>query len=170
MGLGISSWPDRTCTPPQYTRQKRSRFSPYKLVSLSPSDLAPKNTEQGCKKMEVKEEQSTKRKKQKQGRFWTWVAASVLFRLILIYFPKNLNLSSRPEVSTPLTSLRRRNLSLKLGQNHTFSSFGFYNSLLFFFFQWLRVTGWSSRQCLPMQVSHCWLSILYNSCLIFQRL
>ncbi|KAL6280287.1 hypothetical protein ACE6H2_017168 [Prunus campanulata] len=57
--------------------------------------------------MEVKEEQSTKRKKQKQGRFWTWVAASVLFRLILIYFPKNLNLSSRPEVSTPLTSLRR---------------------------------------------------------------
>ncbi|PNX58988.1 phosphatidylinositol glycan anchor biosynthesis class U, partial [Trifolium pratense] len=28
-------------------------------------------------------------------------------RLILVYFPKNLNLSSRPEVSTPLTSIRR---------------------------------------------------------------
>ncbi|KAK9927323.1 hypothetical protein M0R45_024511 [Rubus argutus] len=52
-----------------------------------------------------KEERSAKRKQ--QGRFWTWVTASVLFRLILIYFPQNLNLSSRPEVSTPLTSLRR---------------------------------------------------------------
>lgn len=31
----------------------------------------------------------------------------MIFRLILIYFPNNLNLSSRPEVSTPLTSLRR---------------------------------------------------------------
>ncbi|RXH95468.1 hypothetical protein DVH24_007968 [Malus domestica] len=58
--------------------------------------------------MEAKtEDQSTKRKKQKHGSFWTWLAASVLFRLVLIYFPKNLNLSSRPEVSTPLTSLRR---------------------------------------------------------------
>ncbi|KAL4273232.1 hypothetical protein GQ457_13G006950 [Hibiscus cannabinus] len=39
--------------------------------------------------------------------FWIWVIASIIFRLILIYFPKNLNLSSRPEVSTPLTSFRR---------------------------------------------------------------
>ncbi|KAK5843981.1 uncharacterized protein LOC108480413 isoform X1 [Gossypium arboreum] len=39
--------------------------------------------------------------------FWNWVTASIIFRLILIYFPKNLNLSSRPEVSTPLTSFRR---------------------------------------------------------------
>ncbi|KAI4327008.1 hypothetical protein L6164_019513 [Bauhinia variegata] len=39
--------------------------------------------------------------------FWIWVIASLVFRLILIYLPKNLNLSSRPEVSTPLTSLRR---------------------------------------------------------------
>ncbi|KAK8527805.1 hypothetical protein V6N13_085612 [Hibiscus sabdariffa] len=39
--------------------------------------------------------------------FWNWVIASIIFRLILIYFPKNLNLSSRPEVSTPLTSFRR---------------------------------------------------------------
>ncbi|KAL6177202.1 hypothetical protein ACLB2K_048728 [Fragaria x ananassa] len=52
------------------------------------------------------EEQSTKTTK-KHRRFWTWLTASVLFRLILIYFPQNLNLSSRPEVSTPLTSLRR---------------------------------------------------------------
>ncbi|KAM1050429.1 hypothetical protein ACFX2A_032871 [Malus domestica] len=36
------------------------------------------------------EEQSTKRKRQKQkpGSFWTWAAASVLFRLVLIYYPK----------------------------------------------------------------------------------
>ncbi|KAL1569032.1 phosphatidylinositol glycan anchor biosynthesis class U protein-like isoform X1 [Salvia divinorum] len=39
--------------------------------------------------------------------FWKWAIASVFFRLILTYFSKNLNLSSRPEVSTPLTSLRR---------------------------------------------------------------
>lgn len=38
--------------------------------------------------------------------FWKWAIASVIFRLILIYFPRNLNLASRPEVSTPLTSLR----------------------------------------------------------------
>ncbi|KAL3499401.1 hypothetical protein ACH5RR_038494 [Cinchona calisaya] len=39
--------------------------------------------------------------------FWKWAIASIIFRLILIYFPKNLNLASRPEISTPLTSLRR---------------------------------------------------------------
>ncbi|OMO85287.1 GPI transamidase subunit PIG-U [Corchorus capsularis] len=39
--------------------------------------------------------------------FWSWVIASIVLRLILIYFPKNLNLASRPEVSTPLTSFRR---------------------------------------------------------------
>lgn len=39
--------------------------------------------------------------------FWLWAIASVVFRIILIYFPRNLNLSSRPEVSTPVTSLRR---------------------------------------------------------------
>lgn len=40
-------------------------------------------------------------------RFWKWAMASMILRLILIYFPKNLNLGSRPEVSTPVTSLRR---------------------------------------------------------------
>ncbi|KAL7182956.1 hypothetical protein ACSBR1_041610 [Camellia fascicularis] len=46
-------------------------------------------------------------KKKKKPWFWSWAFASILFRLILIYFPQNLYLSSRPEVSTPLTSLRR---------------------------------------------------------------
>nr|XP_004515804.1 phosphatidylinositol glycan anchor biosynthesis class U protein isoform X2 [Cicer arietinum] len=45
--------------------------------------------------------------KKKVQWFWTWIFGSVILRLILIYFPKNLNLSSRPEVSTPLTSIRR---------------------------------------------------------------
>ncbi|RDX72070.1 Phosphatidylinositol glycan anchor biosynthesis class U protein, partial [Mucuna pruriens] len=49
-------------------------------------------------------------KKKKVQWFWTWVTGSVVLRLILLYFPQNLNLSSRPEVSTPLTSLRRRKL------------------------------------------------------------
>ncbi|KAG6688723.1 hypothetical protein I3842_11G138900 [Carya illinoinensis] len=54
--------------------------------------------------MEPKEQ--SKEKKEKLW-FWNWLIASVIFRLVLIYFPKNLNLASRPEVSTPLTSLRR---------------------------------------------------------------
>ncbi|XP_029123126.1 uncharacterized protein [Elaeis guineensis] len=39
--------------------------------------------------------------------YWGWVAAAIAFRLLLICFPENLNLGSRPEVATPLTSLRR---------------------------------------------------------------
>ncbi|KAL5080520.1 hypothetical protein RYX36_008941 [Vicia faba] len=39
--------------------------------------------------------------------FWTWVIGSVILRLILVYLTKNLNLLSRPEISTPLTSIRR---------------------------------------------------------------
>lgn len=43
-----------------------------------------------------------------QPWFWTSALASVLLRLVLIvYFPNTLNFSSRPEVSTPVTSLRR---------------------------------------------------------------
>ncbi|XP_013613897.1 PREDICTED: phosphatidylinositol glycan anchor biosynthesis class U protein isoform X1 [Brassica oleracea var. oleracea] len=45
--------------------------------------------------------------KKKPCRFWIWALSSVLFRLILISYAGNLNLSSRPEVSTPLTSIRR---------------------------------------------------------------
>ncbi|KAK4789002.1 hypothetical protein SAY86_020321 [Trapa natans] len=47
------------------------------------------------------------KKRGSSSRFWPWVIASVLFRLLLVYFSKNLHLSSRPEVSNPLTSLRR---------------------------------------------------------------
>ncbi|XP_076905395.1 uncharacterized protein LOC143561148 isoform X1 [Bidens hawaiensis] len=40
--------------------------------------------------------------------FWRSAGASVVLRLVLIlYFPNSLNFSSRPEVSTPVTSLRR---------------------------------------------------------------
>lgn len=54
----------------------------------------------------MEEKSETGSKRNKLG-FWKWAIASVLFRLILSYFSKRLNLSSRPEVSTPLTSLRR---------------------------------------------------------------
>ncbi|XAR55037.1 hypothetical protein NMG60_11030412 [Bertholletia excelsa] len=47
------------------------------------------------------------KKKKTQPWFWSCALASIIFRLILIYFPRNLNLAARPEVSTPLTSLRR---------------------------------------------------------------
>ncbi|KAL7595165.1 hypothetical protein Lser_V15G30422 [Lactuca serriola] len=54
--------------------------------------------------MEKPSEKSTK----KQPWFWSSAVASVILRLVLIvYFPNTLNFSSRPEVSTPLTSLRR---------------------------------------------------------------
>lgn len=122
--------------------------------------------------MEDKEEQSAKRKKQKQkqGQFWTWVTASVLFRLILIYFPQNLNLSSRPEVSTPLTSLRRRTVSLSLlslAENLTFTIQLLNFFTLIFLFQWPRDTGWSSHLCLPMQVSYCVFSLFLKFMLHF---
>ncbi|XP_010676542.2 uncharacterized protein LOC104892336 isoform X1 [Beta vulgaris subsp. vulgaris] len=47
--------------------------------------------------------------KKKVKRFWEWAIAAIIFRLILIFFfPHNLSqLASRPELSTPLTSLRR---------------------------------------------------------------
>ncbi|KAJ8427555.1 hypothetical protein Cgig2_003118 [Carnegiea gigantea] len=52
---------------------------------------------------------STTSMRRKPERFWEWAIAAVMFRLILIYFfPNTLkHLASRPEVSTPLTSLRR---------------------------------------------------------------
>ncbi|CAD5312540.1 unnamed protein product [Arabidopsis thaliana] len=44
---------------------------------------------------------------EKPYMFWIWTLASTIFRLFLIFSPANINLSSRPEVSTPHTSLRR---------------------------------------------------------------
>ncbi|XP_058104809.1 uncharacterized protein LOC131248514 isoform X2 [Magnolia sinica] len=43
----------------------------------------------------------------KKRHFWLSVTISLLLRLALILLPKNLNLGSRPEIATPLTSLRR---------------------------------------------------------------
>ncbi|KAL3818104.1 hypothetical protein ACJIZ3_004009 [Penstemon smallii] len=54
--------------------------------------------------MEEKTENGSKRK---ELGFWKWAMASVALRIILSFFSQNLNLSSRPEVSTPLTSLQR---------------------------------------------------------------
>uniref|UniRef100_A0A0E0K3S8 GPI transamidase subunit PIG-U family protein n=1 Tax=Oryza punctata TaxID=4537 RepID=A0A0E0K3S8_ORYPU len=39
--------------------------------------------------------------------FWSMAAAAVGFRLLLVLFGEDLHLASRPEVSTPLTSIRR---------------------------------------------------------------
>lgn len=40
--------------------------------------------------------------------YWSMAAAAIGFRLVLVLFGGDLHLASRPEVSTPLTSLRRR--------------------------------------------------------------
>ncbi|CAN6471050.1 unnamed protein product [Victoria cruziana] len=45
------------------------------------------------------------RREGKVGSFWFWVLIAVFSRLLLIRFP--LRLDSRPEIATPLTSLRR---------------------------------------------------------------
>ncbi|XP_031096800.1 phosphatidylinositol glycan anchor biosynthesis class U protein isoform X1 [Ipomoea triloba] len=51
--------------------------------------------------------EASRKKPKPKPQFWRWAAASIVFRLVLIYFPKNLNFATRPEVSTPVTSLRR---------------------------------------------------------------
>lgn len=69
--------------------------------------------------------------------YWTLAAAAIAFRLLLLLcFPKDLHLGSRPEVATPLTSLRRRmkpNLPSSLSSasffrlsSRTFSYFRFF--------------------------------------------
>ncbi|KAK4758404.1 hypothetical protein SAY87_019705 [Trapa incisa] len=63
------------------------------------------------------------KKRGSRSAFWRWVIASILFRLILVYFPKNLHLSSRPEVSTPLTMaegywLKQSSISPYAGSMH----------------------------------------------------
>ncbi|XP_047341481.1 phosphatidylinositol glycan anchor biosynthesis class U protein-like [Impatiens glandulifera] len=57
--------------------------------------------------MEEKKDKMMMIKKRQQPWFWSLVMASVALRMLLIYFSKSLNLASRPEVSTPVTSLRR---------------------------------------------------------------
>ncbi|GMY30214.1 phosphatidylinositol glycan anchor biosynthesis class U protein [Fagus crenata] len=57
--------------------------------------------------MEQEQKKKKKEEQQEASWYWIWLIGSVTFRLILIYFSKNLNLASRPEISTPLTSLRR---------------------------------------------------------------
>uniref|UniRef100_A0A0D9VJN7 GPI transamidase subunit PIG-U n=1 Tax=Leersia perrieri TaxID=77586 RepID=A0A0D9VJN7_9ORYZ len=42
--------------------------------------------------------------------YWSMAAAAVGFRLVLVLFGGDLHLASRPEVSTPLTSIRRRSM------------------------------------------------------------
>ncbi|KAJ0594467.1 putative GPI transamidase subunit PIG-U [Helianthus annuus] len=53
-------------------------------------------------------EESSGKTTKKHPWFWSSAVASIVLRLVLIvYFPNTLNFSSRPEVSTPITSLRR---------------------------------------------------------------
>ncbi|KAK9277532.1 hypothetical protein L1049_007076 [Liquidambar formosana] len=73
------------------------------LYAVIAHTLLPDTDSDLKKRWKRKRMEKTKRK----PWFWIWATASIIFRLILIYFPRNLNLSSRPEVSTPLTSLRR---------------------------------------------------------------
>jgi hypothetical protein len=87
-----------------------------------------------CKFRSEKGENLKMMKKNKKVQwFWTWVIGSIILRLILVYFPKNLNLSSRPEASTPLTSIRRRKLPFLTNSSSTTRSFLHFNSILLLF-------------------------------------
>ncbi|GAA0172259.1 hypothetical protein LIER_26114 [Lithospermum erythrorhizon] len=55
----------------------------------------------------MEQSDSKQMKPLRRFNFWKWTIISVIFRIILIYFSQNLNFSTRPEVSTPVTSLRR---------------------------------------------------------------
>lgn len=55
-----------------------------------------------------------------------------MLRLILIYLPKTFSLASRPEVSTPLVSLRRRKYSLSLSPPPSTSQLNFIFTEYFF--------------------------------------
>ncbi|XP_050227312.1 uncharacterized protein LOC126676969 [Mercurialis annua] len=57
--------------------------------------------------MEEEKKEKEESKQEKKINYWKWMILSAILRLFLVYFSRNLNLSSRPELSTPLTSLRR---------------------------------------------------------------
>ncbi|KAG6494996.1 hypothetical protein ZIOFF_042786 [Zingiber officinale] len=66
--------------------------------------------------------------------YWTLAAAAIAFRILLLFcLPKDFHLGSHPEITTPLTSLRRRTSP--------------------FACSWRKVTGSSRRPCRPTQVS-----------------
>ncbi|XP_039162830.1 uncharacterized protein LOC120290586 [Eucalyptus grandis] len=48
----------------------------------------------------TKQKMETKKQKRARSGFWTWVIASVAFRLALVYLLRNLRLSTSPEVAT----------------------------------------------------------------------
>lgn len=111
-------WPINAGPILQVKQLKRPRICLYLRFSNLPLCLQPGSffpfQFQTWSKMGTTEESKLQRKIKRRG-FWRWVIASVMFRLLLVYFPRNLNLSSRPEVSTPLTGLRRCiSLSLSL--------------------------------------------------------
>ena len=94
---------------------------------------------------------------EKPYMFWIWTLASTIFRLFLIFSPENINLSSRPEVSTPHTSLRRRTASYHPPRSLIQSLFhnldsAYDSAFVFECFQLLKVTGWSSHHCRHTQV------------------
>lgn len=92
-------------------------------------------------------------------RYWPMAGAAVGFRLVLVLFGGDLHLASRPEVSTPLTSLRRRKrLPTPRSSSWSWPSCGFVAiwALVspFSALQWRKATGWSKRPCHRTPVSY----------------
>ncbi|KAG7036063.1 Phosphatidylinositol glycan anchor biosynthesis class U protein [Cucurbita argyrosperma subsp. argyrosperma] len=100
-------------------------------------------------------EQFEEEEKKRKGNFWIWMVLSVIFRIVMIYFP-NLNLSSRPEVSTPLTSIHRlaEGYWLKQSSMSPYAGFLVFLSL--------------SIQMLLLKLADCrWLSYNFENLVIF---
>lgn len=94
-------------------------------------------------------------------RFWEWAISAIIFRLILIFFfPHNLSqLASRPEVSTPVTSLRRLAEGYWLKKQASISPYAgsmFHGSPLL-----LSVLGPLTVQKIDGQPSHVLCSLLF---------
>lgn len=80
---------------------KKSKINDHLLLQVS---LVRSKSEVNFARKARMEGKTTTKKK---NWFWTWAIGSIIFRFLVIYFSQNVNLTSRPEVATPLTSLRR---------------------------------------------------------------
>ncbi|XP_039167361.1 uncharacterized protein LOC108959227 isoform X1 [Eucalyptus grandis] len=93
--------------PTPTSRDVRSALSP------PPRSHASLPTKRRARRRRRRRRSKRRRRRSRSARsgFWIWLVASVAFRLALIYLLKNLHLSTRPEVATPLTSIRCRNVT-----------------------------------------------------------
>ncbi|RWR89367.1 phosphatidylinositol glycan anchor biosynthesis class U-like protein isoform X2 [Cinnamomum micranthum f. kanehirae] len=90
--------------------------------------------------------------------FWASVFLALLLRLVLIFFSKKLNLGSRPEIATPLTSLRRlaEGYWLKQSSMSPYAGSMYHGSPLL-----LSILGPLTVQSVEVQTNHIKCSLMF---------